>query len=48
MQSLMGHGRGFGLSSESNVKASKAPRWGNDMHSLVLIKNPLVTECTND
>lgn len=34
--------RGLGLSPKSNGKALKVQSWGNDMHSLVLLKNPPV------
>ena len=48
LQSLMGHGRGFALHPKSNGKALKVQSWGNDTHSLVLLKNRLVTECIRD
>lgn len=46
LKSLLGHGTGFGFFLKSNGKALKMQSLGNDMHSLGLGKNPLVTECT--
>lgn len=43
-QSLMGYGRGFGFSPTSGGKALKVQSWGDDMHSLVLMKSPLLTD----
>ena len=40
LQSLMGRGRGFGLSLKSSGKALKVQSWGNDTHSLALWKEP--------